>query len=75
MDPIHIGVVMVFANMIGQYTPPLGLSLFVMRDVTGLSLAQVSRAVAPFLIPLIVALLLMAYIPALVTWLPDRLGF
>lgn len=75
LDPIHFGVVMVFANIIGQYTPPLGLSLFVMRDVAGLSLAQVSRAVAPFLIPLIVALLLMAYFPPLVTWLPRTLGF
>jgi tripartite ATP-independent transporter DctM subunit len=75
MDPIHIGVVMVFANMIGQYTPPLGLSLFVMRDVTGLSLAQVSRAVAPFLLPLIAALLLMAYFPSIVVWLPHAMGY
>ncbi|MCT8971384.1 TRAP transporter large permease [Microbaculum marinisediminis] len=75
MDPIHIGVVMVFANMIGQYTPPLGLSLFVMRDVTGLSLAQISRAVAPFLVPLVAALVLMAYIPQIVVWLPHRLGY
>ncbi|MCL4133442.1 UNVERIFIED_CONTAM: hypothetical protein GTU68_027932 [Idotea baltica] len=75
MDPIHIGVVMVFANMIGQYTPPLGLSLFVMRDVTGLTIAQVSRAVAPFLLPLIAALLLMAYVPAIVVWLPRVMGY
>ncbi|MBH54873.1 MAG: ABC transporter permease [Opitutaceae bacterium] len=75
MDPVHLGVVMVFAIMIGQYTPPMGLSLFVMRDVAQLSLGRVSVAVAPFLIPLIGALLIMAYTPDLVLWLPRLLGY
>src|SRR5690606_11769678 len=35
LDPIHLGVVMVFNIMIGQYTPPMGLSLFIVRDITG----------------------------------------
>lgn len=75
MDPVHLGVVMVFAIMIGQYTPPMGLSLFVMRDVAQLSLGQVFIAVAPFLIPLIGALLLMTYIPDIVLWVPRLLGY
>lgn len=75
MDPVHLGVVMVFAIMIGQYTPPMGLSLFVMRDVAQLSLGQVFIAVAPFLLPLIGALLLMAYIPDIVLWVPRLLGY
>ena len=75
MDPVHLGVVMVFAIMIGQYTPPMGLSLFVMRDVAQLSLGRVFIAVAPFLIPLIGALLLMAYFPGIVLWVPRLLGY
>jgi len=75
MNPIHLGVVMVFSIMIGQYTPPMGLSLFVMRDVTQLSLGRVSRAVAPFLVPLIGALLIMAFVPDLVMWLPRLFGY
>ncbi|MCK5932738.1 TRAP transporter, DctM subunit [Fulvimarina manganoxydans] len=75
LDPIHLGVVMVFAIMIGQYTPPLGLSLFLMRDLTGMSFRRVSLSVAPFLIPLIVALLIMAYVPSIVTALPHALGY
>ena len=63
MNPVHLGVVMVFVIVIGQYTPPMGHSLFVMRDVTQLSLGRVSIAVAPFLIPLIGALFLMAFFP------------
>jgi len=75
MDPVHLGVVMVFAIMIGQYTPPMGLSLFIMRDVAQLSLGRVSIAVAPFLIPLIGALLIMAFVPEIVLWLPRLLGY
>ena len=75
MDPVHLGVVMVYSIMIGQYTPPMGLSLFVMRDVAQLTLGRVSIAVAPFLIPLIGALLVMTYVPELVLWLPRLLGY
>ncbi|MBC9867023.1 MAG: TRAP transporter large permease subunit [Opitutae bacterium] len=75
MDPVHLGVVMVFAIMIGQYTPPMGLSLFVMRDVAQISQGRVFIAVAPFLIPLIGALLLMAYFPGIVLWAPRLLGY
>jgi tripartite ATP-independent transporter DctM subunit len=75
IDPIHFGVVMVFNIMIGQYTPPMGLSLFVMRDITGLSLKRISLAVAPFLIPLIVSLFIMTYVPWVVLWLPRAMGF
>jgi len=75
IDPIHLGVVMVFNIMIGQYTPPMGLSLFIMRDITGFSLGRVSLAVAPFLIPLIAALFLMTYLPWIVLTVPRAAGF
>lgn len=75
IDPIHMGVVMVFNIMIGQYTPPMGLSLFIMRDITGLSLKDISLAVAPFLVPLIISLFIMTYVPEVVLWLPRTLGF
>ncbi|MAQ46597.1 MAG: TRAP transporter large permease [Confluentimicrobium sp.] len=75
LDPVHLGVTMVFCIMIGQYTPPLGLSLFLMKDLTGVPFGRVCAAVAPFLIPLIAALLIMAYVPQVVTWLPRTLGY
>lgn len=75
IDPIHFGVCMVFNTMIAHYTPPIGLCLFVMRDITGFSLGRVSWAVAPFLIPLIVSLLIMAYVPWVVLAVPRALGF
>ena len=75
LDPLHLGVVMVFNIMIGQFTPPMGLSLFIMRDITGLSIGRVSRAVAPFLIPLITALFIMAHVPEVVLAVPRALGY
>ena len=75
IDPLHLGVVMVFNIVIGQYTPPMGLSLFLMRDITGLPLKRVIISVAPFLIPLICALFIMTYVPWTVLWVPRALGF
>lgn len=75
IDPLHFGVIVVLNIMIGQYTPPMGLSLFIMRDISGLSLGQVSWAVAPFLLPLIAGLMIVTYFPTVVLWLPRLLGF
>jgi len=75
IDPLQFGVCAVFSVMIGQYTPPIGLSLFVMRTITGFSLGRISLAVAPFLIPLVVSLLIMAFVPAIVLTVPRALGF
>ena len=75
IDPIHLGVVMVFNIMIGQFTPPMGLSLFIMRDITNLSLKRISLAVFPFLIPLIAALLMMTFFPSIITTIPHLLGY
>lgn len=75
IDPIHLGVVMVFNIMIGQFTPPMGLSLFLMKDITGHSLGRISKAVLPFLVPLIISLFIITYIPIIVTFIPRALGF
>ena len=75
LDPIHFGVVMVFNIMIGQFTPPIGLSLFVMRDITGFRLGRVFFAVLPFLFPLLISLLIMAFVPQIVTAIPRAAGF
>lgn len=74
IDPIHFGVCMVFNTMIAHYTPPVGLCLFVMRDITGLSLGRVSMAVLPFMVPLLISLLIMAYVPWVVLAVPRAFG-
>ncbi|MEW6265583.1 MAG: TRAP transporter large permease [Thermodesulfobacteriota bacterium] len=70
IDLVHWGVVETLNVCIGFLTPPFGVGLFIMSDMTGLSVAQVTKAVSPFLIPLLVSLALITYYPFLVTWLP-----
>jgi TRAP-type C4-dicarboxylate transport system permease large subunit len=70
IDLVHWGVVEVLNVCIGFLTPPFGVGLYVLADLSGLTVAQVTRAVAPFLVPLLVTLALITYIPQLVLWLP-----
>jgi tripartite ATP-independent transporter DctM subunit len=73
VDPIHFGVIVVLNLMIGLMTPPIGGVLFVLSSVTKTPVAEVFKGVAPFLIPLLVTLLLITFIPQLALWLPGLL--
>ena len=70
IDMVHWGVVEVLNVCIGFLTPPFGVGLFIMSDMNKMSVGEVTRACAPFLIPLLISLGLITYIPSLVTWLP-----
>jgi TRAP-type C4-dicarboxylate transport system permease large subunit len=67
---VHWGVVEVLNVCIGFLTPPFGVGLYVLSDLSGLSVAEVTRAVLPFILPLLGSLALITYIPQLVLWLP-----
>ena len=73
IDPIHFGLVLVLNLMIGLLTPPVGMVLFVLQKVSGLSFERTVAAVAPWMIPLLVTLGLITYVPQLVLWLPRLL--
>ncbi|GAK55237.1 hypothetical protein U27_02069 [Candidatus Vecturithrix granuli] len=73
IDPVHFGVVMVLNLMIGLLTPPFGIVLFVMAQVSGLKFEDVVKTTLPFLIPLGIVLVLIIIFPGLVTALPDML--
>ncbi len=70
IDPVHFGVVMVLNLMIGLLTPPVGMVLYVLSRVSGLPFERCVTATAPFLVPLLVVLALITFIPALTLWLP-----
>lgn len=71
IDPIHFGVIMVLNLMIGVATPPIGMSLFVVSEVSGIRVEKLMRSVVPFLIPLFITLLIVTYFPGLVMFLPN----
>ena len=73
IDPVQFGVIMVFNLMLGLLTPPLGMVLFVLSQVSNVSIERCARATLPFLLPLGVVLLLIMFIPALTLWLPSQL--
>ena len=56
-DPIHLGILMVVNMEIGMITPPIGLNLFVTSGITGMSLVQVVKAAAPFVLVLLLFLI------------------
>ncbi len=74
IDPLHFGIIVVLNLMIGLLTPPVGGVLFVLSSVTGHSISNVFRGVAPFLIPLLSVLMIVTFAPDLVLWLPNALG-
>jgi tripartite ATP-independent transporter DctM subunit len=71
IDPLHLGVVLVLNLMIGLCTPPVGTSLFICAKSAGISIEKMYKAILPFLVPLLIVLFLITYIPSLVTWLPS----
>ncbi len=70
VDPVHLGMVVVFNLMIGLLTPPMGLALFLVADIAKVSMKEVLREMMPYYLPLIVTLLLITYVPAITTWIP-----
>jgi tripartite ATP-independent transporter DctM subunit len=71
IDPIHFGVVMTLNLMIGLLTPPLGMGLYTVQKVAGISFERMTRAAFPFLLPLIIVLLLITYIPQISLFLAE----
>lgn len=69
-SPIQFGIVIILNLMIGLLTPPLGLVLYTLTEVGKLSLERTIRGVVPFLIPLIICLLLITFIPFFTEFIP-----
>jgi tripartite ATP-independent transporter DctM subunit len=73
-DPVWFGVMMTVNLAIGTITPPVAVNLYVAANIARVPVAEVSRWAVPFALALLVALLLVTYVPALSLWLPDLLG-
>ena len=74
IDPLQLGIVMILNLVLGLLTPPVGLVLYVLSSVTGASVQQVIRGTVPFLIPLLITLLLITFVPTFSLWLPSLLA-
>jgi tripartite ATP-independent transporter DctM subunit len=74
IDPTHFGIIMVMNLCIGLCTPPVGSVLFIGVGIAGTTIQKVIRPLLPLFFAMIVALLLVTYIPALSLWLPSIFG-
>ena len=70
VDPVHLGMVVIFNLMIGLLTPPMGLALFLVADIAKVRMQDVLREMLPFYVPLVATLLLITFVPAITLWIP-----
>lgn len=74
-DPIQFSMIVILCVLIGAITPPVGVLLFLTCRLAGARLEETFRYVFPFLFPLLVLVVLMAFWPPLATWIPRRAGY
>lgn len=74
VDPTVFGVFITVNLAIGLFTPPVGLNLYVAAGISDTSIMGISKGIIPFVVASIIALMLITYIPAISTFLPDLLG-
>jgi tripartite ATP-independent transporter DctM subunit len=70
IDPVHFGVIMVLNLMLGLLTPPVGMVLYVLARIAKIPFERAVVGTAPFLVPLVLVLLLITYVPVITMWLP-----
>ncbi len=74
INPVHFGIIMTVNMEIGMITPPVGLNLYVASGITKLGLTDMSKAVTPWLLTMLVFLAIVTYWAPLSLWLPKTLG-
>lgn len=71
IDPIHFGIIFCLMLTIGLITPPVGMLLFVTSNISGVPLAKLSKTIWPFVLTAMVVVLLLAFVPDLVMFIPN----
>jgi len=74
MDPVQFGIMMLMNLGLGLCTPPVGVCLFVGCAVGKVPIEQALRTIWPFYLAILVALLLVTYVPAISLTLPALLN-
>lgn len=73
-DPIWFGIIVILLAEVGIVTPPVGLNVFVVSRVTGIPVEKVFSGVYPHVFAHIVLIILLVSFPAIIMWLPSRMG-
>jgi C4-dicarboxylate transporter DctM subunit len=74
IHPIHLGILMTVNMEIGMCHPPVGLNLYVASGIARMGITELTIAVWPWLLTMLVFLVVVTYVPELSLWLPRVLG-
>jgi C4-dicarboxylate transporter DctM subunit len=74
IDPVHFGIIMVVNMEVGMCHPPVGLNLYVASGITKMGITELTVAVWPWLVSMLVFLVLITYVPWISLVLPRALG-
>jgi C4-dicarboxylate transporter DctM subunit len=74
IDPVHFGIMMTVNMEVGMCHPPVGLNLYVASGIAKMGITELTIAVWPWLLTMLVFLVMVTYWPAMSTWLPKTLG-
>ena len=71
IDPIQFGVIMILASMLGLLTPPVGMCLYAVSSVSGVSIGNLTRELWPYLLGIFLVLVAISFFPVISLWLPS----
>jgi C4-dicarboxylate transporter DctM subunit len=74
INPVHLGILIDVNMEVGLCHPPVGLNLYVASGISRLGITELTKAVIPWLVTMLVFLVIVTYWPALSTWLPQKMG-
>lgn len=74
VNPLHLGIIFLTNLEIGYIHPPLGLNLFISSIRFKRPIPEICIAILPFLVVMLLALIIITYVPGLSTWLPSLFG-
>ena len=72
IDQAHLGAIIVLNVAVGMISPPFGLNIFIGMTTFKVPYLEIVKSVLPFIVLALIVLALVTYVPALVTWLPER---
>jgi C4-dicarboxylate transporter, DctM subunit len=73
IDPIWFGIFIVLVVEMAQITPPVGFNLFVLQGMTKKEITYIAKVALPFFFLMMAAVLLIYFVPGIVTWLPANM--
>ncbi len=72
IDPVWFGIYLIIVVEMAQITPPLGFNLFVIQNLTGRGIFEITRMIVPYFLILVLAVILLTAFPGIATWLVQQ---